>query len=334
MLVDASCAPADIRFPTDISLLNEAREKTEAIIDILHEPLKGKEPKARTYRHTARKEYLKVAKKRKVSPKQLRKALRKQLSYLRRNLRYIENLSGKTSLKVLSKKQYRDLLVISELYRQQRLMYEKETHRSEGRIVSISQPHVRPIVRGKAGTPVEFGAKFSVSVVDGYVFLERVRWDNYHEANDLVDTIEKYKGRFGHYPSSVHVDKTYRNRENLKFCRSHGIRISGPPLGRPPKEMKDQKLLQRQSREDEIARIPVEGKLGNGKRRYNLDCIMEKRDDTSETTIGMIVLVLNLEKIMRDLLFVIFVWYNSIAANTSNKRLFNENDRKSSDMAA
>ena len=333
-MVDASCAPADIRYPTDISLLNEAREKTEAIIDILHDPLKGKEPKARTYRQTARKEYLKVAKKRKVGQKQLRKALRKQLSYLRRNLQHIENLSGKTSLEVLSKKRYRDLLVISELYRQQRMMYEQETHRSEGRIVSIHQPHVRPIVRGKAKTPVEFGAKFSVSVVDGYVFLERVSWDNYHEGNDLINTIERYKQRFGYYPASVHVDKIYRNRENLKFCKDHEIRLSGPPLGRPPKEMKDQKLLKRQSREDEIARIPVEGKFGNGKRRYKLDCIMEKRDDTSETTIGMIILVMNLEKIMRDLLFVFFVWLDSIGITTPGEHFPNETPSKSSDMAA
>jgi len=41
MLIDGSCAPADIRYTTDISLLNEAREKTEAIIDTLPAPLKG-----------------------------------------------------------------------------------------------------------------------------------------------------------------------------------------------------------------------------------------------------------------------------------------------------
>ena len=72
-MVDASCAPADIRYPTDISLLNEAREKTEDIIDTLHQPLKGQESKARTYRQRARKDYLKVAKKRKVGLKELRK---------------------------------------------------------------------------------------------------------------------------------------------------------------------------------------------------------------------------------------------------------------------
>ena len=304
--MDASCAPADIRFPTDISLLNEAREKTEAIIDILHEPLKGKEPKVRTYRQQARKEYLSIVKKRKLSKNRLRKGLRKQLSYVRRNLSHIKKLAEKPSLSALSKKQYRDVLVISELYRQQQLMYDQESHQMPGRIVSIGQPHVRPIVRGKAGTPVEFGAKFSVSVVDGYVFLDRLSWENYHEAHDLVDHIERYRKRFGYCPESVHVDKTYRNRDNLRYCKSLGIRISGPALGRPPKNAELSKQQKRQIREDEAARIPVEGKFGNGKRRYGLDRIMAKRDDTSETVIGLIVLVMNLEKVDRDLLFVLF----------------------------
>ena len=131
----------------------------------------------------------------------------------------------------------------------------------------------------------------------GDVFLERLSWENYHEANDLIETIEKYKERFGYYPESVHVDKTYRNRPNLKYCKNHGIRVSGPPLGRRPKEKEMLKHQMRQIREDEVARIPVEGKLGNGKRRYGLDRIMAKRDDVSETTIGMIVLVMNLEKV-------------------------------------
>ncbi len=35
--MDATCAPADITYPTDLKLLNAAREKTEKIIDVLHQ---------------------------------------------------------------------------------------------------------------------------------------------------------------------------------------------------------------------------------------------------------------------------------------------------------
>ncbi|MCD6298633.1 MAG: hypothetical protein J7M30_15920 [Deltaproteobacteria bacterium] len=162
----------------------------EEIIDVLHRPFKGQKKKCRTYRKKARHDYLLIAKKRKVSGKEIRKGIRKQLGYIQRDLGYIAGLVQENPVTSLSKRQYRDLLVIQELYRQQKWMYENNTHSIEGRIVSISQPHIRPIVRGKVSAPVEFGAKISVSVVDGWVFLD-------HEAKDLKEQVEKYRKRYG-----------------------------------------------------------------------------------------------------------------------------------------
>jgi len=286
--------------------LNEAREKTEKIIDTLHKPLKGKRKKVRTYREQARKDYLSVAKKRKPSKNKIRNGIRKQLQYLKRNLHHIKELREETSLSVLNGQLYKDLLVISELYRQQKKMFEEKSHKVAGRIVSINQPHVRPIVRGKANAKVEFGAKISVSLVDGYAFLEKLNWDAYNEANDLIDHIEKYKERFGYYPESVHVDGIYRNRENRRYCKKYDIRISGPPLGRPPKDSEEYRKIMKSAKADEIARIPIEGVFGRGKRRYGLSRIMSELKETSETTISMIVLMMNLEKTLRDLLLPIF----------------------------
>lgn len=162
LIVDATVAPADIKYPTDVNLLNEAREKTEAIIDTLHRPLRGREPKVRTYRKKARKEYLKFAKKRKHSERAWRKAVGKMLRYVKRNLRHIQQLASRVGLSRLSRRQYRNLLVVAELVRQQEQMHQNRSCSVPGRIVSISQPHVRPIVRGKAAAPVEFGAKLSL----------------------------------------------------------------------------------------------------------------------------------------------------------------------------
>lgn len=313
LLIDATCTPADIRYPTDLSLLNEAREKLEKIIDILHRPLRGKEKKVRTYRKQARKDFLNIAKKRKPGKKLIQRGIKKQLQYIRRNLLHIEKLKEKTPLSVLDKGLYRKLLVISELYRQQRQMYETKTHVVPERIVSISQPHVRPIVRGKDRAAVEFGAKISVSLVDGYAFLEKLSWNAYNEGTELIEHVESYKNRFGYYPESVHVDQIYRNRENRQYCKDKGIRMSGPPLGRPPKDRVEHRKMQRESRQDERDRIPIEGKFGNGKRRYGMSKIKSKLKETSETTIGTMVLVMNLEKILRDLLLPIFyLLYNFI----------------------
>jgi hypothetical protein len=76
-------------YPTDLNLLNDAREKTEAMIDTLHAPFIGSKRKPRTYRQKARKEYLAVAKQKKPGCKTIRKAIGKQLRYLRRNLKTI-----------------------------------------------------------------------------------------------------------------------------------------------------------------------------------------------------------------------------------------------------
>jgi len=256
---------------------------------VLHRPLRGKEPKPRTYRKRARKEFLSVAKSRRVGKSRRRKALRKQLGYLGRNLKTIEKQTEKSSLKTLSRRQMKDLFVILEVYRQQKEMFDRRENRTDDRIVSISQPHVRPIKRGKAQASTEFGAKLSVSLVKGFAFVDRIGWDNYNESGDLKAQIEAYRDRFGFYPESVHADKIYRNRENRKFCRNRGIRLSGPPLGRPPKHVDPQ--VKKQARQDELDRIPIEGRFGQGKRRFGLSKIMSKLAKTSETAIVLTFLV-------------------------------------------
>ena len=307
LLIDATCTPADITFPTDLKILNTSREKSEEIIDILHSPLRGKQKKPRTYRKRARKEYLSAAKSKKLSKSKRRKAIRKQLGYLKRNLKTIDKLSEQTSLLRLSRRQYKNLLVINEVYRQQQWMHDHHESRIDDRIVSVSQPHVRPIKRGKAGAATEFGAKISASLAKGFTFVDRISWDAYNESGDLIEQAEKYKERFGYYPESIHADKIYRTRENRKFCKKHGIRLSGPPLGRPPAEKEKQRERQLQTRQDELDRIPIEGKFGQGKRRFSLSRIMCKLAETSEAAIMIAFLVMNLEKWLRGHLFALFL---------------------------
>ncbi len=307
LLVDATCTPADIRFPTDLSLLNEAREKTEEIIDYLHLPYVGIEEKPRTYREKARKAFLSVSRNRRPRVNLIRKGIRKQLQYLRRNLAYIEAMGERDGSFSLTGRMYRNLLVVNEVYRQQDLMYRENIRSVPSRIVSISQPHVRPIVRGKINTPVEFGAKVSVSRIEGYAFLETLGWEPYNESTKLKEHVEDYRRRFGYYPQSILADKIYRTRENLRYCKDLGIRLAGPPLGRPPKDQEVYRAMLKESRRDEIDRIPIEGVFGVAKRKYTLDRVRTKLAETSETTIALVILGLNLKKILRDL-FAFLRW--------------------------
>jgi len=311
LILDATCAPADIRYPTDLSLLNEAREKSEAIIDALYLQVRDQlKTKPRTYRKQARKAYLSISKTRRPSRKLSRKGIRQQLNYLGRNLRHIDTLiAAGASLAQLSRRQYRMLLVITEVVRQQRAMYQTKTQRIDDRIVSITQPHVRPIVRGKAGVPVEFGAKLSVSCIHGCVFLDHLSWDNFNESTDLQDQVEAYRSRFGCYPESVHVDQIYRTRANRSWCKVRGIRLSGPPLGRPIQDPSVQDELKKQARQDEKVRVSIEGKFGQAKRRFSLARVMAKLADTAQSAIAITFLVLNLERWLRLLLSLLFWLY-------------------------
>ena len=189
-------------------------------------------------------------------------------------------------------------------------MYDNRTHSVPDRIVSVSQPYIRPIVRGKAGKPVEFGAKLDISVADGWTRLEYHSFDTYNEAGNLKTIIERFREREGHYPSRVLADKIYRSRENLRYCRECGIRLSGPALGRPGKDEcrdKTQDFL------DECERVEVERRFSLAKRKCGMGLITARLRETAAHVIAMSVLLLNLHKIQYSLLqllaAVLVVWF-------------------------
>ena len=298
MIVDATCAPSNIRYPQDVSLLNEARENAEKLLDVLHDRNDGKKP--RTYRRRAQKDYLKYTRCRKHTAKTTRKAIGKQLSYLRRDL---DAIDSKLSLgKILNARQTERLDTIRTIYEQQKYMYDHRTHSVPDRIVSVSQPFVRPIVRGKAGKPVEFGTKLDISVVDGWTRLEFCSFDAYNEAGNLQEIVERFREREGHYPSRILADKIYRNRENLNYCKAYGIRLSGPALGRPKKgEIRDKA----QDYRDECERVEVERRFSLAKRKCGMGMVTAKLRETAAHVIAISVLVLNLRKIQCTLLWLL-----------------------------
>ena len=235
LILDATCVPSDIAYPTDLDLLNQAREKAEKILDELYAPGKRTqgEKKPRTYRQKARRDYLRVAKKPKARKKEIRKAIGKQLNYLRRDLQHIENRITQSGGWPLPPVRAKELEVIKQVYAQQKQMYETKSRTCAQRIVSLSQPHVRPIKRGKKKQPTEFGAKVAISLTEGYVQIDRLSWENFNESTLLKESVERYREQNGYYPETVLVDKLYRPRENIRYCQERGIRISGPRLGRP-----------------------------------------------------------------------------------------------------
>ena len=306
LILDATVCEQAIRYPTDLSLLNEAREFSEQIIDKLY-PRTELKKKPRTYREKARKAYLAIAKRRRPGSKVRRRGVRQQLQYLRRNLKHIEGLLEHWPLGTklpLPRWLWHRYWVIQHLYAQQWQMYRDQSRRCDDRIVSISQPYVRPIVRGKQSKPVEFGAKLSVSLDgQGLARVDYLRWNAFHEGLDLQAQVEDYRRRYGVYPKKVLADPIYGSRDNRRYLKKRGIHFAGKPLGRPKKvtaaNREELQQLKAQRREDYRQRIPIEGKFGQGTNGYRLNYIRAKRADTSAAWINSIFLVMNLLILLR-----------------------------------
>ena len=302
LILDATCAPQNIAFPQDINLLNEARENLESMIDQICDKYNFYKP--RMYREKARESYLALAKCRKRTGKRIRKAIGQQLRFIRRDLGYIDMFVLYNEV-VLTEKQKNRLDVIKELYEQQKFMYDNKTHKVKDRIVSISQPYIRPIVRGKAKAPVEFGAKLDMSIDEkGFARLEKLSFDAYNEQDVLVTAIENYRKRTGHYPERVLVDQIYRNQKNRAYCKNKKIRISGKALGRPKKNPTPEE--KKTAHQDNTDRIEVERGFSLAKRCFGMGLITTKLDITTRSSIALSILVMNLSNLARAFLLAIF----------------------------
>jgi IS5 family transposase len=95
---------------------------------------------------------------------------------MKRNLNYVNTILPHKQELVLGKdyplSQKVMLVTIHNLYLKQKAMYDTKTHTYKDRIVSISQPQVRPIVRGKQNAQVVFGSKLGVGLDNGFALIE------------------------------------------------------------------------------------------------------------------------------------------------------------------
>ena len=297
--LDATVADQYISYPNDLGLVNQARIKTDKMIDELFDQLRDIVPiKPRTYRKIAHKRYMSEAKKRQKNRVSLRKALRVLLNCVKRNLRNInimlDKLEENSNLNYkFPSKYYKQLLVINTLYEQQQQMYDTKENRCSDRIISISQPHIRPIVRGKQGKNVEFGSKLGVSLANGYIKADTMSWNAYNESSDLPMQAEAYKTLYGYYPELIQVDKIYGTNNNRTWCKQRDIRMTVTSKGKPKELTKYQKAKRKR---EYAERNAVEGKFGQAKQAYNLNEIKAKLKNTSETWVGAIFFVVNCVK--------------------------------------
>ena len=175
--------------------------------------------KPRTYRKVAHKDYLAFAKAKKPSTEKIRSAVKAQLGYVHRDLEYIDGYMQEGYAP--DKKHIDNIITIHKLYEQQKFMYDNKTHKVEDRIVSNSQPYIRPIVRGKANRPVEFGAKLHLSIDEtGFGRIEHISFDAFNEGPQLIDALNAYEYRVNNSWDEINtiiINDCSISKSNLKI---------------------------------------------------------------------------------------------------------------------
>ncbi len=300
--VDATCADAEMKFPTDLDLVHDGVKVIDRIIDRICE--KYGLPRPKTHLKEIHSRYLNVIKLRSKSKKKIHGCLEYLLTMLYRNISTCLDIIGNHTTEVFESLNPHDrklFVTVLKMYHQQKGMFKSGIHECADRIVSIFQPHVRPIVRGKARNKTEFGAKIGACIVNGYTFIDHHSWDAYNECEDLILHLRAYKKRFGCQPKKFEADKIYMNRKNRRILKLLKIEIAGKPLGRPSKDQLT-RVYQEKMAKNVGERNEIEATFGTGKRIYRANNIRAKLPDTGESWTCACYFTKNVMKFLRELL--------------------------------
>ena len=277
---DATCYESEMRYPTDQKLLWECCEKAYSIMCTVCQRLGIHRP--RTKFLDVEKANLAYVKQRKHSKSQQRKIIRRLIRLLGKILQEIRKTcrNHDDMEDVLTVKEKNVMEIITKVYRQQKNHFENNNPRESipDRIVSISKPYVRPIVRGKEVKNVEFGAKCNNIQVDGISFIEKLSFNAFNEGTRLEHCIKMHKRLFKVDAKKIGGDTGYAGTANRNLCKEMGIQTSFVNRGRPSAEMQEKDYVRQ-----ELARVratAMEGSFGTQKEHYDMRRIKARKKKT------------------------------------------------------
>ena len=279
MYTDATCYEREMRYPTDQKLLWECVEKGYELMCEASQRLGIHRP--RTKYLDVEKANLTYRKQRKHTKGQTRKITRRLLDLLGKILRETRKIEREhEGVKLFTDRERQTIEIITKVYRQQRNHFRSGDARESipDRIVSVSKPYVRPIVRGKEVKSVEFGAKCNNILVDGISFIEKLSFNAFNEGTRLPHCIKMHKRLFGVELKKIGGDASYAGNANRELCTSNGILTSFVQKGRRAKEKREKEFVRQ-----ELARVratAMEGSFGTQKEHYSLRRVKARKKET------------------------------------------------------
>lgn len=273
---DATCYESRIGYPTDVKLIWNCCHEVYQLIQQQRKMLNLRKSRMNYKRQKGFFQlYQKTRKKTRRAEKKLRKKLLKFL------LNLIEQLNGlQQKSPVLGKKQQAKMRCIINVYEQQHSKLYGAVKEIKNRIVSLSKPYIRPIVRGKETKTVEFGAKVNILQVNGINFIEHLSYDAFNEGTRLQSGVHLQRKLFGKCTHQS-ADQIYATNANRKYCKKNNIATNFIPKGKQKLQHIEQAAVLRKTLN--IARSTIlEGSFGNEKNHYHLQKI-PARNQTTET---------------------------------------------------
>jgi transposase, IS5 family len=265
---DATCYESRISFPTPVKLLWDCCNKTYISYNHIKKQLKQRV--SRCNYEDRKNEFLSYQKTKKKTKKAEKRLIKKLLKFLLRLLNLHHQIVAQKEV-VLSLKEKAKMLTITEVYEQQHAKVYGHVEQIKDRIVSLSKPYIRPIVRGKETKAVEFGAKVNKLQVDGISFVEHFSYDAFNEGTRLKSCIELHQQLFGKCTHHS-ADKIYATNKNRKHCTSKKIVTNFEPKGKQKAAHVEQNKTMRAILNKERG-TRLEGSFGNEKNHYQLQKI-------------------------------------------------------------
>jgi len=270
---DATCYESRIEHPTDVKLLWQACNIVHHHIQQIRKQYRQR--RSRNNYDERGKEFLSYQKSRKKTRKQEKRLRKKLLKYLRRLLELLGELCKKHRI-IFSNRNSKRLKTIHRLYEQQFKKLHGE--KIDDRIVSISKPYIRPIIRGKEVKQVEFGCKVNKVQVDNISFIEHLSYDAFNEGTRLQHGIRMHEDLLGKC-KHISADGIYATNANRRYCKRKGIITNFIAKGKQKIAHIEQARLMRTLLNRERS-TKLEGSFGNEKNHYLLDKVNARSQHT------------------------------------------------------
>ena len=300
---EATVVPSNIAYPTDVSLLEKARQKAAQYLG----KVKGLGAKTyRTYKRAAKKIFVQYQKIRCHTIKSRKKAQKQIRQFSQRNIRQLEEAVNNVKLSIKNtgleainsadkaKKQFIEkaqefLDTASKILTQQKDIYQALPVKE--RIVSVHQPHIRPMVRGKYPVNVEFGPKILLNLKNNFLFLEHLSFNNTSDSQLLDTSLKGYKGRFGFFPTQLAADRGFWPKENRQLAENYNIKKIAIENKGKSSYLKGKPFRERLRR----LRCSIEAKISLAKRKYGLSRACYNIQNGEEIWVRLGLIAMNLK---------------------------------------